>query len=162
MAEVWTRHIIDSAQLIGYIGKNEMIADLGSGAGFPGLILAIMGVPNVSLVESDKRKAAFLQEAARATNTPITLINKRVENIDIDRFSLVIARGFAPLAAIFNMMASGLGSTHKLLLLKGKAYRSEVREALAHWQFEYTVLPSISDKDGVILSIHNLKKRESL
>ena len=80
--EIWNRHILDSAQLLKFIPDTKAkIVDLGSGAGFPGLVLAIMGYENVTLIESDNKKSVFLQEAARITGTKVQIINERIENV---------------------------------------------------------------------------------
>jgi 16S rRNA (guanine527-N7)-methyltransferase len=155
---VWVRHIIDSAQLIRYIDPADKVVDIGSGAGFPGLVIAIMGIKNVTLVESDARKVAFLREAARVTQTEVVIINKRVESIDLKQYYLIIARGFAPLQAMIAMFSHALNVNHKLLLLKGKSYNSEIDAARKQWSFDYEAIPSATDKDGVILSMQNFKK----
>jgi len=160
--EIWTRHIIDSTQLTDYIQSSDSVVDLGSGAGFPGLILAILGVDNVTLIESDKRKVAFLREAARITKTSVTIEQNRVEDTDISKFSLITARGFAPLDALFGMLIGALKIGHKLLLLKGKTYKSEIEKARASWSFDTITNPSVTEKDGVILVIQNLKRKEAL
>jgi 16S rRNA (guanine527-N7)-methyltransferase len=159
IADVWLRHIIDSAQLIDKIGPGSAIIDIGSGAGLPGLILAILGIKNITLVESDHRKSAFLREAARVTETEVTIINKRVEDIDLAPYSLITARGFAPLQAIFGVAGGALKPGHKILLLKGKNYNSELRDAETTWSFEHTVFPSVTEKDAVVLLVQNLRKR---
>ncbi len=156
--EIWIRHIIDSAQLINNMESAEVIADVGSGAGFPGLIMAILGIKDITLIESDGRKVAFLKEAARVTQADVSIINNRVEHADLEEFSLIVTRGFAPLAAMFSIFGSKLKDSHKLLLLKGKNYKTEIQEARKAWSFEYTVIPSVTDKESAILSIQNFKK----
>ncbi len=81
--DLWRRHMLDSAQLLPLIPDSaESLVDLGSGAGFPGLVLAICGVENVHLIESDRKKSAFLREVARETAAPVTIHNKRIEEIE--------------------------------------------------------------------------------
>ncbi len=156
---IWTRHIIDSYQLFDKIKQDEAVVDIGSGAGFPGLVLAILGIKRMTLVESDARKVAFLREAARVTKTDVAVMHKRVETIDLEKYSLVIARGFAPLGALLDLLGVALKSSHKLLLLKGKKYQSELEAAEGNWLFDYDIYPSITEKDGVVLSVRNLRKR---
>lgn len=160
LAQIWVRHIIDSAQLIDKI-SDESVVDLGSGAGFPGLIIAILGARNVTLVESDARKVAFLREAARVTSTGVIIIHDRIENVDLGRYSLIVARGFAPLEKILEIIGKGLRENHKMLLLKGKKYESEVTAAQMKWTFDHRIFPSITEKEGVILLVQNIKKRGS-
>ncbi len=156
--DIWIRHIIDSVQLFGFVTPADSVVDMGSGAGFPGLVLAILGVKKMALVESDGRKAAFLREASRVTKTEVTIMDKRSESIDLKDFSLVVARGFAPLLGLLEIIGGTLKASHKILLLKGKRYSQEIEEAQASWSFEYKVFPSITDPEGVILSMHNFKK----
>ena len=93
---IWRRHILDSAQLLPLIDdKEKIIADIGSGAGFPGLILSILGCKNIHLIESDARKSAFLREAARQVEAPITLHTKRVESLHIEGVNIITSRACA-------------------------------------------------------------------
>lgn len=159
LKEVWTRHIIDSSQLIEYISPESAIVDLGSGAGLPGLILAILGMKNTTLVESDRRKVAFLREAARITKTDIKIVNNRAEAIDLEEYNLIIARGLSPVLVLLQMLEHKLTCLHNMLLLKGKAYESEIREAQSEWSFDYAVYPSVTSDEGVILSLKNIQKK---
>lgn len=159
LEEIWMRHIIDSAQLYSHLSPTDAVIDIGSGAGFPGLVMAIMGIKNMTLVESDIRKVAFLREAARATDTKITLIPQRAQTIDFKPFSTLTARAFASLANLIQTVEKTLNTSHKLLLLKGKKYDAEIKEAQASWSFDYTVNPSITDPEGVILSLHNFSPK---
>ena len=97
--EIWKRHILDSAQLYPLIPRDcSSLMDFGSGAGFPGLVLAIMGVRGVRLVESDARKCAFMREAARITQTEAQVLNQRVESIPPIAVDVITARALAPMA----------------------------------------------------------------
>lgn len=155
---VWERHILDSAQLISSINPDQSVTDLGSGAGLPGIILAILGIKNATLVESDMRKVAFLREAARIANAPIQVLNKRAETIDLDNTDVITARGFAPLEKIFSMLGTNLTPRHKMVLLKGREYEKELSEAKANWHFDYTKIHSITDNNSAILVIENIYK----
>lgn len=159
LSSVWQRHVVDSAQVIGHINQNDSVIDLGSGAGLPGLILSILGVKNVTLVESDGRKVAFLREAARAAGVNVTLHNQRVEEVNLNGFDVITARAFAPLKALLAMVSQTIKATHKMVLLKGKSYLSEIEEALHEWTFDYQIHPSVTDAEGVILTLQNIKKR---
>src|SRR5689334_6015701 len=93
LVDVWRRHILDSAQLIRHIDPaTRVMVDLGSGAGLPGLILGILGVPEVNLIEADQRKAAFLREAARVTQVPVIVHASRVESVKVFTADIVTAR----------------------------------------------------------------------
>src|SRR5690606_35728339 len=98
IAALWHRHFLDSAQIYPLISPNsQVLLDMGSGAGFPGLVLAIMGVRGVHLVESDRKKAAFLREAARITDSDIQIHNCRLETLPPFPADVVTARALAPL-----------------------------------------------------------------
>jgi 16S rRNA (guanine527-N7)-methyltransferase len=159
LRDVWKRHIIDSIQLLDYIIGDEAVADIGSGAGLPGLVIAIAGRNGITLIESDRRKVAFLKEASRIIKSDVHIIHNRVEKTDLNPFPLIMARGFAPLIVLLDTVSTGLQNNGKLLLLKGKSYQNEIAAAKESWAFDYTAFPSVTDKDGVILSIQNLKKK---
>ncbi len=157
--DVWSRHIIDSAQLLEHIAIEENIIDIGSGAGFPGIILAILGAKNVSLVESDARKVAFLKEAARVCGVSVTAFCQRVEEMNLETYQTITARGFASVEKTLNIMENAITPKHKLLLLKGKNFEAEKAEALVNWSFDCQTSPSITDETGVIALITNIEKR---
>lgn len=157
--DIWKRHIIDSGQLMKYLSVSDGVIDIGSGAGFPGLVLAILGIKSVTLIESDSRKVAFLKEAARVVGVKISIVCDRVENVALNGFDVITARGFAPIKDILYIVGSLLKTGHKLILLKGKDCLSEIENARQNWSFDYTNYPSITDKSGVITVITNPKKR---
>jgi 16S rRNA (guanine527-N7)-methyltransferase len=159
ISDIWKRHIVDSAQLIEYLSKSDKVIDLGSGGGFPGIVLSILGIKDMTLVESDSRKAEFLKEAARTVGIKINVICQRVEKVALDGFAIVTARGFASLKDIFQMLAPTLTKEHKLLLLKGKSFKEEISAAEVDWSFDYKHFPSVTDKAGVVALIENASKR---
>jgi 16S rRNA (guanine527-N7)-methyltransferase len=161
VSDVWMRHIIDSAQLIDYIKPESRVADMGSGAGFPGMVLAIMGMKPITLIESDVRKVAFLREAARVSDVDINIVNQRVESTSLRDFSVITARGFASIAKILDSLDNRLSKSSNILLLKGKDYIQEMEDARGDWAFDYQAYPSITDKEGVILSLHNPNRKRS-
>jgi 16S rRNA (guanine527-N7)-methyltransferase len=156
LEQLWQRHFIDSSQLLDHIQAGEAVADIGSGAGFPGLVLAILGVEKMTLIESDTRKVAFLREAARQTECEVALINKRVEEVSLREFSTITARGFASVTDMLGLCENTLTPNHKLLLLKGKNYKSEIDSARKAWSFDYHTYPSATEQDGVILSLTHI------
>ena len=156
--DIWERHIIDSAQIYELIDPDKPIVDLGSGAGFPGLVLAMMGAEQMHLIESDQRKSTFLREAARITNTIIRVHNERIENLSDVVPSYITARACAPITTLLTISSHFYTPDTKYLFLKGKNYTKELDEAKEHWEFDFTVLPSkINKNDGVILVITNVK-----
>ncbi len=157
LGDVWRRHILDSAQLRPLIPPSaRILVDLGSGAGLPGLILAILGVPEVHLVEADQRKCAFIREAARVTGTPVTLHAQRLEKITGIHADVVTARAFAPLPNLLDQ-AENLVDTHSILLfLKGKTVGEELTEAAKGWKMRATLHPSVSDPSGTVLRLEQV------
>ncbi len=153
--EAWIRHIVDSVQLIPYIDKDDKIVDIGSGAGFPGMVLAIMG-RDVTLVESDNRKSVFLQEVARVTDTKnVKIISERIEKLSLENYNVITARGFASVKNILNLLSPSMTGKHKLLLLKGRGAENEIAEARCNWTFDYKKFRSITGQEGNILAIEN-------
>ena len=123
--QVWWRHFADSAQLLAFAPEARTWADLGSGGGFPGLVLALLlkstGNAEVTLVESDSRKAAFLREVSRETSAPATVVNQRMERLDIARPDIVTSRALAPVARLSGAIRPWLDSGTTGLFLAGES-----------------------------------------
>lgn len=136
--------------------RNLNIIDIGTGAGFPGLVLAICGFKNVVLCESNHKKCIFLQEVARQTDTKVRILNDRVENVK-DLYDIVISRAFSSLTHLCFHTSHLCSFQNSLaIFLKGKSWEQEVRDAREEWTFDLTKYSSITSKDGVILAIHHL------
>lgn len=160
LADVWRRHVLDSAQLAPDVTEIEgEIADIGSGAGFPGLILAIVTGRHVHLIESDARKCAFLAEAARVTDTPVTIINRRVESVTDVKFSVVTARAVAPLSELIGLAVAVLEPAGCCFFLKGQRVSDELTKALKSWNMIVTRTPSVTDKNGVVLKLERIARK---
>lgn len=155
--DLFVRHIEDSAQLYTLLDPEDVVVDLGSGAGLPGVILSYMGVREVYLVESDKRKAAFLHEASRISPNKVTIINDRIENVTHLQPTVITARALAPLTKLLEF-AVNIGFTKKCLFLKGKNYQSEIDEAQIKYNFKYNVYNSTTENNSCILEIREIKK----
>ena len=155
LPDVWRRHILDSAQIHDRVAPAGVLIDLGSGAGLPGLILAIMGGPQVHLIESDARKCAFLHEAARVTGTAVTIHNKRIEAVPPIEADVVTARALAPLAQLLDHAVRFLKPAGKCVFLKGARQADELTEARKTWHMSVTERPSLSDPSGVILELES-------
>ncbi|MFK8040111.1 MAG: 16S rRNA (guanine(527)-N(7))-methyltransferase RsmG [Rickettsiaceae bacterium] len=126
LEDCWNRHILDSLQLINFIKDKDIeLVDLGSGAGLPGIILSIAGVKHVTLIEPNKNKCAFLHEASKISKNSITIIQKKVENIDIT-CDILVARAFS---SIEKILKSGVHVRHKYLLLRGVSYDNKLSDA---------------------------------
>jgi 16S rRNA (guanine527-N7)-methyltransferase len=153
------RHIDDSAQLAQLIPRGTQRAiDLGSGAGFPGLILAALtGVP-FDLVEADQRKAAFLREAARVLAAPARVHPVRVEEAQLPPASLITARALAPLPRLLALAAPLLAPEGTCLFLKGPGLESELTLAAGQWHMRVDRIPSRTDPKAVILRITELQR----
>jgi 16S rRNA (guanine527-N7)-methyltransferase len=158
-SEVWERHILDSMAFAAYLPDPEArIADLGSGAGFPGMVLALLGYEDVHLVESDSRKCAFLQQVKIATATPVTIHNARIETLTTLNAAVVTARACAPLPQLLGYAATVTRTGARLLLGKGMRWESEVAAARKQWTFTCAI-HKVSDKNGtVILDIGDLQR----
>lgn len=158
-AALWQRHIVDCLQLLPYLPPDLPRAlDLGSGAGLPGLVLAIAADIPFTLIESDQRKAAFLREAARATNAPATILASRIESAAIAPAPLITARALAPLPRLLPLAAPLLAPGGILLLLKGANAAAELTQAAGEWQMQVTRRQSRTDPAGVILIISELQR----
>jgi 16S rRNA (guanine527-N7)-methyltransferase len=159
IADLWRRHILDSAQLLPLVPPaTENLVDLGSGAGFPGLVLAILGVPNVELIEADSRKVAFLREAARITVAPVTLQPRRIEQIAPHAADVVTARACAPLDRLLDLAEPFLAPHTHCLFLKGERYQEELTQARKGWTMTVSVEQSLSDRRGVILRLQQVAR----
>lgn len=161
----WERHFEDSVQLLKYLPKQtKKICDIGSGAGFPGLAIAIENPDiHVTLIESDVRKCAFLQTVSRETSCDnVTVINDRIENvIDDVKVDIVTSRALASLRQLINYTASQWmdNSDFKMILPKGKNYKDEIDEALKNYHFDVGVHESKTQKDARILIVGNITKK---
>ncbi len=156
--ELWNRHVLDSAQLIKYIDKEAYVADLGSGAGFPGVVLSILGIKRVLLIEADNRKAVFLHQAGLLSANKITIINDRIENLTNLNVDIITSRALCNITKLFTLIATCQNNA-KILLLKGKTVGEEIEEAEKEWSFNYTLHPSITSIESFIVEIHNLKHK---
>ena len=160
MPDVWRRHILDSAQLVPLIQSTKgEIADIGSGAGFPGLVISIISSRHVFLIESVSKKSAFLEEVARETNAPATIINGRVEDVTDLKVSVVTARAVAPLKGLIGLSLRILKPSGTCFFLKGQAVSAELTEALKKWNMNVTRIPSVTDPSGTVLRIEGIVKK---
>jgi 16S rRNA (guanine527-N7)-methyltransferase len=159
LAHLWDRHIADSLQLVPLIDPlPERAIDLGSGAGFPGLILAIAtGIP-FDLIEADQRKAAFLREAVRVTGAPARIHATRIEAATVAPASLVTARALAPLPKLVALAAPLLAPNGTCLFLKGAHARTELTDAAAEWHMRVDSIPSRTAPGACILRITDLAR----
>ncbi|MFN7038785.1 MAG: 16S rRNA (guanine(527)-N(7))-methyltransferase RsmG [Alphaproteobacteria bacterium] len=160
--EIWERHIIDSIQLVRFLPNKEItVTDLGSGAGLPGLVISLCGISKMYLIESDKRKSIFLQEAAKLSSKEIHIINERIENIKVDwSTDILTSRALAPLHKLLDFSKNYISKKSKLLFLKGENLEKEIIYAKEFYEFEYKLHNSLTNKNSWIIEITNLFKRE--
>ena len=161
-AEVWRRHIWDSAQLIDFIPPPAVaLVDLGSGAGFPGLVLAILLRERVGLrtvlYEATRKKCEFLSAAARRTGVDVEIRNNRIETADDEPFNVVTARACAPLSRLLGYAQAFQAKNTRNLFLKGQSVGSELTEAHKSWKMRVEQHASRSDPTGRILVIEDLQ-----
>ena len=151
--DLWRRHILDSAQLLPLIPREaHSVADIGAGAGLPGLILSVLNTSaQIHLIESDRRKAAFLREAIRVMQSTAIVYESRVEEVDLPAQDVVVARACAPLDRLLEM-AEKLISIHTVCLFpKGTQLEQELTAAHLRWKMQVRQVPSRTDPGGRIL-----------
>lgn len=182
LTDVWHRHFFDSAQIVPLIpSEARVFVDLGSGGGFPGLVLAILlqerrggstagGATEAShqpwrfvLVESDNRKCAFLREVARRTGVAVEILSTRIENPEtqakLASVDVVTARALAPLDRLLGLAAPLFGERTVGLFLKGQGAQAEVEVARLQWAFDASFVPSVTAADARIVVVRNLRRR---
>jgi 16S rRNA (guanine527-N7)-methyltransferase len=155
----WSRHAWDSAQLLKLAPEAMSWADLGAGAGLPGVVLAILGKDrpdfHVDLVESMAKRCRFLNVVVEELDLPATVHNERAENLQLD-VDIVTARACAPLWRLLGYAQPYLRRGAMALFLKGQDVASELEEATRYWDFEADILPSLSDPRGQIVRVRRL------
>ncbi len=164
--EIWIRHFLDSYQVIDLIDKNDnMIVDLGSGAGLPGMIIAICAKDKnlrlkVKLVEKSKKKAKFLNETIKNLNLNVEVINRDITEKNFNLTDKVyVARAFKPLRKILELIHNKTENLSKFFILMGKTGKNELLEATKSWDIKYKQTTSITNSDSIILEINGLKKK---
>ena len=156
LAEAWQRHILDSGQLAAfYPPQTKNIMDVGSGAGFPGLVLAIMGGVTVDLVESDQRKAVFLSTVIRELGLPAKVHNQRIETLPRLSPDVITARALAPVPKLLKLIENQLSPESVCLFLKGAAVQDELTNLRTYSTMDATTHPSLSGPTGVVLELKN-------
>jgi 16S rRNA (guanine527-N7)-methyltransferase len=155
----WSRHAWDSAQLLRLAPDARSWADLGAGAGLPGVVLAVMGKGrlgfHVDLVESMAKRCRFLSEVVTALDLPATVHNERAENLDLT-VEIVTARACAPLHRLLGYARPYLKAGATGLFLKGQDVVADMKEAARYWEYEADVVPSLSDPRGRIVRVRSL------
>ena len=181
LKHLWRRHMLDSAQLLPLLpppplGRPRVVLDLGSGAGFPGLVLAMLGAGEVHLVESDAKKTAFLREAARLTETAVEIHDGRIEDLPAIRTDVLTARALAPLPRLLDLVAPFFQAPEPAapneqanrqantegptaIFPKGRNVDRELTDSAEKWMMRVEVIPSRSDPLGRIIRLQGLARR---
>ncbi len=162
LCDAWSRHILDSAQILSFAPEDaRRWADLGSGGGLPGLVIAILAAEKrpdlkVTLVESDQRKAAFLREAVRQLELNTTTCAERIENLPPLGAQVVSARALAPLKTLLGYARRHLAQGGVAIFPKGAGHEAELAESLERWRFSVQKHPSRTDPNAVLLCIGDI------
>lgn len=160
LPQLWFRHFLDSAQIQQYIPtKTKTWVDVGSGAGFPGLVLSCLN-PDifVTCLESDQRKSVFLQTVIRELDLNAHVIAERIENTSAMNADVISARALAPVSVLLDHAERHLRPGGTAIFLKGSRYLSEVEVARKNWSFDITAYPSKTDQEGAVLIFGDIKR----
>lgn len=153
--DIWNRHIIDSLQLVKLIkNKNIKVADLGSGAGLPGIPLSIVGIKEVHLFEKSPKKCEFLEKAKKFSNNKIVVRNENLYDVKDKSFDLITSRALANLNLLLKFSQNLKKENTELIFLKGKKIEEELAEAKKYWNIKYELINSITSNEGKIIKIN--------
>lgn len=160
---IWSRHFLDSAQIFDLAGSGTQWGDLGSGGGFPGMVAAILAATerpglHVTLVESDRRKAAFLAHVAHATGIEISVRAERIETTSPLAANILTARALAPLSSLLGFAARHLALGGRAIFPKGANCEAEIAKALEVWRFSYEKVASRTAAEATILIIGDISR----
>ena len=164
--QIWIRHFLDSVQVIDFINENDIsITDLGSGAGFPGLALAIVCKDRkmslkVKLIEKSPKKVKFLKDVIKELHLNVEVLNQNIFK-EPDKFSgdVFVARAFKPLQIILQLIHNKAESWKKIIIFLGKTGKSELLQASKSWDIGYKQRVSVTSNDSNIIEINRLKKK---
>ena len=153
--DMWNRHIVDSAQLMKFFTMKELencsFADFGSGAGFPGLVLSILGVKNMTLIEKSIQKCNFLKNVVGFSQSEIKILNKNIFDIKNTKFNIIVSRALASVNDLLTMVKPFLSVGGRCIFLKGKKIQNELLEAKKHHNFNYELFDSETSSEGKIV-----------
>ncbi len=161
LSDMWRRHFYDSFQLKKYfdLSKSEklQILDIGSGAGFPGLLLSMLDVGEFHMVESNGKKCTFMRQVIRETNCNAIVHNERAEMMRSFPVDYIVSRACASLDKLFTLGQNFIGEDTICLFLKGQTAEGEIAAARVNWEFELEKFTSIAEESGVILKVSHIK-----
>ena len=160
------RHIVDSAQIIDFVDKNKSICtDLGSGAGLPGIVLAIImkhknSDMQFNLYEKSYHKSKFLEEVSRKLNLNTKVFNQNIFEQENLHSEIIVARAFKPMIVILDLVNKSFKKFNNIILLLGKNGKSSIKECQKKWKFDYVEKNSLTNEESLMIKISNLKKNE--
>ena len=160
---MWQRHFLDSAQMAPHLktvfgDRSLTMLDIGSGAGFPGLVLATMGIGHAHMVEANGRKCTFMSQVSRETSATATIHNARIEALEVFPVDIITSRACARVIQLIDWAAPFLAASTEMWLLKGESAEEELTEAQACWKMTVNRYQSLSDPAGVILRLSAIQK----
>lgn len=163
LENLWTRHIVDSIQVFRSAPDSKSWVDLGSGGGFPGVIVAILAadeIPEmaVTLIESDQRKSVFLRTVARECGAKVQVLSQRIESVDPQKAQILSARALADLNVLLGFTDRHLQKDGTAMFPKGVTWKKELEEARRHWRFDVEPITSLTEPDAVILKIRGVAR----
>ena len=161
--QIFTRHFVDSAQIYDLIEDKSEIIDLGSGAGFPGVVLKILmdnnKIPgNITLIEKSPKKCKFLQDLTDKLDLKIKIVNLKVENFNLNKISTIVSRAFKNTVDTIDILFKNNDKVESIILLKGKTYQQELEDAKKKYTFDVEKFRSITSYESFILKITNIKR----
>jgi 16S rRNA (guanine527-N7)-methyltransferase len=159
---IFIRHFADSAQIYNLLDQKLDVIDIGSGAGFPGIIVKILmenesKAGNIILVEKNLKKSNFLRDLCTKLHIKVKIENRRLENYDFSENSTVVSRAFKSTLEIINILYRNIKKIREIVLLKGKTYQQEIDDAKKKYTFELEKFRSITSDESAIIKIRNIK-----
>jgi len=163
--DIWERHIVDSLQLCRFLSKkDEFLYDFGSGAGFPGVVLAVVGKEKfpklkITLIESVGKKVLFLKEVNKTLDLNLNIINDRIENLKLPKADIISSRALASLEKLLEYAKPFCAEKTMLIFPKGEKWQEEIDTAKEKWFFDYKSTQSITNNKGCILLINKIRRK---
>ena len=162
LKDKWRRHFYDSAQLIDHINQNNgplKILDLGSGAGFPGLVISLLVAGEIHLVESVGKKCSFMKQVIQKTGMNAIVHNERIEQVNAFSVDLITSRACADLDKLLELTSPFMNDQTECLFLKGEKSEDEIKHASKKWAFHVKKIPSKSEESGMIIHLSNIQRK---
>jgi 16S rRNA (guanine527-N7)-methyltransferase len=160
--QIFTRHFADSAQIYDLIEDKSEIIDLGSGAGFPGILLRILMddkkiTGNITLIDKSSKKCKFLKDLSDKLSLTLKIVNLKIENYKFDKISTVVSRAFKKTIDTIDILLKNNDKIRNIILIKGKTYQQELEDAKKKYTFDVEKFRSITSDESYILKINNIK-----